>query len=295
MRWRSIFEKEQWPAVLAVAGVLCAGAFPAFAETIQKSFATIANPAFVLHSHNGTVSVAGWDQNQVEIRGERASAEAMDVLIEGNAEKVTIKTHPKQPNLALEEARVDLTIRVPREAVVRVESEQGDIVIENVEGGVTVEGVTTSVTLSEIRGHITARTVDGPIVIRSSEGVVQADSISGDLQFLQVDGVQLTGTTNSGRIQYQGDFGLGGTYKLHSYSSPIEVQASPQASFDVDARSIQGTIDNRISFPQPPRTASSLAAPARRTGRSVQGRVHTGKSTVQITSYSGTIRLSGGR
>jgi DUF4097 and DUF4098 domain-containing protein YvlB len=293
MSRNSVFEKTQsWPVVLAVAGVLCAGALPAFAEAIQKRFATLANPALVLHNHNGTVSVTGWDQNQVEIRGERAS-DAMDLVIEGNAEKVTIRTHPKRQDLSRDEARVDLTIHVPRQALVRVESEQGDISVENVEGGVTIEGVTNSVTLSQIHGHITARTVDGPIVIRFSEGVVQADSISGDLQFLQVDGSQLTGTTNSGRIRYQGDFGLGGTYKLHSYSSAIEVQASPNASFDVDARSIQGAIDNRIPFPQPPQGASSLAA--RRTGRSVSGRVNTGKSTVQITSYSGTIRLSGGR
>ena len=81
--------------VLAIAGILCAGAVPAFCEAIQKSFATIANPAFLLHSHNGVVSVTGWDQNQVEITGDRAS-DAMDVIIEGNAEKVTIKTHPKR-------------------------------------------------------------------------------------------------------------------------------------------------------------------------------------------------------
>ena len=294
MSKRSTFGKFQaWPAMLAVAAVLSAAALPAFSEAIQKSFATIANPAFVLHNHSGAISVTGWDQNQVEILADRASPDAMDVLIEGNAEKVTIKTHPKRQNLTREEARVDLAIRVPRQSLVRVESEQGDIAVANVEGGVTVEGVTNSVTLSQIRGHITARTVDGPIVIRSSEGVVQADSISGNLQFLQVNGAQLTGTTNSGSIRYQGDFGLGGSYKLHSYSSPIEVQASPQASFEVDARSIQGAIENRISLPSPPPGASSLQA--RRTGRSVQGRVNTGKSTVQITSYSGTIRLSGGR
>ena len=290
---KSTFARSQvWSALLAVAGVLSAGAAPAFSEAIQKTFATIANPALVLHSHTGKVSVTGWDQNQVEIAGDRAS-DAMDVLIEGNAEKVTIKTHPKRPNLTRDEARVDLTIRVPRQTLLRVEAEQGDIAVESVEGGVTVEGVANSVTLTQIRGHITARTVDGPIVIRASEGVVQADSISGNLQFLQVDGSQVTGTTNSGTIRYQGDFGLGGTYKLHSYSSPIEVQASPRASFDVDARSIQGAIENRIPLPAPPPGASSLQG--RRTGRSVQGRVNTGKSTVQITSYSGTIRLSGGR
>ena len=204
-----------------------------------------------------------------------------------------IETHPKRQNLTRDEARVDLTIRVPRQALVRMYSEQGDIAVENVEGGVTVDGVTNSVTLTQVRGHIAVDTVDGPILIRSSEGPIEAKSISGNLQFIQVNSPQLMGTTNSGTIRYQGDFGLGGTYKLHSYSSPIEVQASPSASFDVDARSIQGTIDNRIPFPSVAKEASSLQS--RRTGRSVQGRVNTGKSTVQITSYSGTIRLSGGR
>ena len=284
---------RRWPTVLAVAGVVCAGAGPASSEEIEQTFATIANPAVVLHSHSGTISLQGWDRNQVAIRVDRASAEAMDVLIEGNAEKVTIKTHPKREGLTPEEARVDLEIGVPRQTIVNLDAEQGDITVADVQGGVTVEGIINSVTLTRIRGHITASTVDGRIVIRSSEGVIQADSIGGDLEFVQVNASQLTGTTNSGRIRYQGDFGMGGTYQLHSYSSPIEVQASPRASFDVDARSIQGSIENRISFPPLPPEASALRA--RRTGRSVRGRVNTGKSTVQITSYSGTIRLSGGR
>jgi len=287
-----LLQAWRWATMPAMAAALCA-APPAFSEAIQRDFATIGNPTLILHIHSGAISVTGWDQNRVDIQGERASADGMDLLIEGNAEKVSIETHPKRQNLTRDEARVDLTIRVPRQALVRVESEQGSITVEGVEGGVTVEGATNSVALTRIRGHVTARTVDGPIVIRSSEGVVQADSISGDLQFVEVNASQLTGTTNSGAIRYQGDFGMGGTYKLHSYSSPIEVQASPRASFDVDARSIQGAIENRISLPSAAPATTTMQQ--RRTGRSVQGRVNTGKSTVQITSYSGTIRLSGGR
>ena len=160
------------------------------------------------------------------------------------------------------------------------------------EGDVAVEGVANSVTLSRIRGHITARTVDGPILIRASEGHIKADSITGDLKFVQVNASELIGTTNSGAIHYQGDFGSGGTYVLHNYSSLIEIQASPKASFDMTARSVLGTIESQIQFlPLPPGT------PFRRStaGKLLQGRVGTGKSTVQITSYSGTIRLSGGR
>lgn len=288
---RALRVSRSWPALLAAAGIFCVGTNPAFSEAIQKSFSTIASPAFLLHSHSGTISVKGWDQNQVEIKGERAS-DAIDVIIEGNAEKVTVKTHPNRQNLSRQEARVDLEIRVPRQTLVRVESEQGSVAVEDLEGGVTVEGVANSVTLSRIRGDITARTVEGPILIRSSEGHIEAASITGDLSFVQVNASKFSATTNSGMIRYQGDFGLGGTYRLHSYSSPIEIQASQRASFDVDARSIQGTIETNIPFPSPPPASSVRPG---RTGKSLQGRVNTGQSTIQITSYSGTIRLSGGR
>jgi len=268
------------------------GTNAAFGEVIQKSFATIANPAFFLHSHTGTITVKVWDQNQVEIKCDRAS-DGMDVILVGNEEKVTVETHPKRQNLSPQEARVDLEIRVPRQALVNVVSQQGTITVEDLEGGVTIEGGGNSVTLSRVRGDITVRTVEGPIQIRSSEGHIEAASVSGNLSFAQVNASKFSASTNSGAIRYQGDFGLGGTYQLHSYSSPIEIQATPRASFDVDARSIQGAIENRLPLPSGPPAAAGLQS--RRTGRSVQGRVSTGKSTVQITSYSGTIRLSGGR
>jgi DUF4097 and DUF4098 domain-containing protein YvlB len=286
-------KSDRWLNRLTVLAVILSGAATAaWSETIQQAFATIANPTFVLHNHNGTISVKGWDQPRVEIKGERVSPDAMDVLIEGTHEKVSVKTHPKRQNLSRQEARVDLEIRVPRQALVSVDAEQGMVSVEDLERGVTVEGVTSAITLSRIRGDITARTLDGPIVIRSSEGHIEAASVSGDLSFVQVNASKFAATTNSGTIRYQGDFGLGGTYQLHSYGSPIEVQASPRASFEVDARSIQGAIENNILFPSAPSAPSLRSA---RTGKSLQGRVSTGKSTVQITSYSGTIRLSSAR
>lgn len=285
---------RRWPAMLVVAGVFCAGVGAVSAELIRKNFPTIANPSLLLHSHSGTISVKGWDQNQVEIKGERSS-DAMRVMIDGTEEKVTVQTHPTREGISPQEARVNLEIRVPRQALVRVESEQGDITVEDVTGDVAVEGVSNSVALSNLSGHITARTVDGSILIRSSEGYIKADSITGDLKFIQVNGPELVGTTNSGAIRYQGDFGLGGTYLLHNYSSPIEIATSPKASFDVTARSVQGSVESDIAF-RPMPLGTPFGRPSiGKVGKVFQGRFNTGKSTVQITSYSGTIRLYGVR
>jgi hypothetical protein len=261
-------------------------------EQIRKSFPTTPNPALLVHNHQGTVQVKGWDPSEIEIKGERPS-NAVDVNIVGGEQKVSVQTHPLREGVASEDSRVDFQIRAPRGASVRVDSEQGDITVEDIRGDVTIEGVSGSVVLSQLRGHVSVRTLDGPILIRSSEGYIQAHSINGDLKFIQVNCAELIGSTNSGRIQYEGDFGLGGTYVLNNYSSPIVIMASDKASFDLTARAVEGMIESTIPFRPMPlgNTFTRRLSP----GKFLQGRFNTGKSTVQVTSYRGTIQLLGPR
>ena len=278
-------------AVLLLTAILSLGLTVASAEQIKKKFSTGPNPSLLLHNHNGSVSVKSWEQNEIEIQGNRSS-DAMEVLITGGEQKVTVQTHPPRAHLSPEESRVTFEIRVPRQATIRVDAERGDVAVEKVQGDVTIEGVSTAVSLADLRGHIAVRTVDGPIRIRSSEGHIEAHSFSGDVEFFQVNGAELVASTNSGGIRYEGDFGLGGTYVLNNYSSPIRILTSEQASFDLTARAVQGMIENSLSFrPIPLGNAFRRLPP----NKFLQGRFNSGKSTVQVTSYSGTIQLQGRR
>jgi len=281
-------QKRNWSAV-CLAGCICLGLTVASAETIKKKFTTTANPSLLLHSHAGAVSVKGWEQNEIEIQGESAS-DAIEVIIVGGEQKVSVQTHPKRERLTPEEARLDFRIQVPRQATVRVDSERGQIQIEGIDGNVTIGGISTAVLLSKVRGNISVNTVDGAIRMQSSEGHIKAESISGDLTFVQVNGPELRASTNSGRIRYEGDFGQGGTYVLNNYSSPIDILASAKASFDLTARAVQGLIESTLSFRPTP-----LGNPFRRLSptKFLQGRFNSGTSTVEVTSYSGTIRVQG--
>ena len=281
--------RSWWPRGVLLIGLLCQGFTVASAEQILKKFPVAPNASLLLHGHIGNISIKGWDQNEIEIKGDRAS-DAVDVAIVGENQKVTVQTHLLRERVSPEEARMDFEIHVPRQATVRVESERGDIVIENVEGNITVEGVSSGIRLSRLKGNVTARTLDGPIVIQSSEGYIKADSISGDVSFFQVNGPELVGTTNSGIIRYEGDFGLGGTYVLNNYSSPIYIATSDRASFDLTARAVQGAIESGLAF-RPIPLGSSLRPST--PGKFLQGRFNSGKSTVKVTSYSGTIKLQG--
>ncbi len=277
---------------LGLAGILLAGAAFVSAEPIKKKFSTAANPSLSLRNHYGSIVVKSWEQNEIEIQGERSS-DGMQVVILGGEQKVSVQTHPVRERISLQDARVDFQIRVPRQATVRIDSERGNLSVENIEGNVAVEAVSTVVELSHIRGHISVHTVDGPIRIQSSEGDhIEAHSISGSLKFVGVNCHELVAKTNSGAIQYEGDFGAGGNYVLNNYNSPIEIVASDKASFDFTARAVEGAIESNLVF-RPIPLGVLFRRPA--AGRFLQGRFQTGDSTVQVTSYSGTIRVRGPR
>lgn len=274
---------------LALLGCLLLTAVIASAQSINKQFPTSPSPSFLLHNHNGKVTITGWDQSMVDIQGEPAS-DLMEVIMMGGDQKVTIQTHPKTDRVSSKESRLDFQVHVPRQASVRVESERGDIQVENLEGTVSIQGISNAVTLSNVKGYITVRTEDGPIVIQSSEGNINADSISGSMRLIHVNGSEVVANTNSGTIRYEGDFGDRGTYVLNNYSSPIEILASARASFDITARAVIGLIESNLPFHPTP-----LANSFRRLSPKnyLQGRFNSGESTVRVTSYSGKILVRG--
>jgi len=275
---------------LWIAGSMVLGATVSLAaEKIEQSFATSANPSFLLHTHNGKISIEGWEQNSIQIRGDGA-ANLLEVIINGDSQNVSVVTHPKKGVAEADKARLDFAVRVPRQAAVRIESERGDITIKSVEGTLDIEAVSNPVSLSHMKGKITVRTVDGSILIQSADGTVDADSISGNLRFVQVNGPEVKANTNTGTIRYEGDFGDGGTYTLNNYSSPIDIFASAKASFDLTARAVLGLIESTLAFrPTPVGNAFHRFSP----DKFLQGRFNSGQSTVRVTSYSGTIRVRG--
>jgi hypothetical protein len=266
-----------------------------YAEEIRKTFSTSENPTVEVRTQAGRLKVKGWDQNQVGVSGQ--SSDAMKLSAEGDARKVSIQSEPLREKLSREEAQVNLEISVPKKATVHVKSDRGAVEVDSLEGGVlTVDGVSTDVDVSGVQGDISVQTVDGPIQLLQSHGRIRVESISGDMKFLRVGGSEFVANTNSGSISFEGDFSGApgarpGSYVLSSYSAPIEVIAARTASFHVSARSVQGLIQNNLTI-RPTAEGNSFR---RLPGRYVEGRFNAGDAILEINSFSGTIRLTGGR
>ena len=125
----------------------------------------------LLRNQNGGITVKTWDENQIEIKA-KASSDAIEVMVIPSEQRLTVQTHPKGDMVLLLDARVDFEIRVPRESMVRVDSERGQVSIENVKGDIAIDGVSNSVVLSLRSAGGLAPFVTGAAIVsvRSARG-----------------------------------------------------------------------------------------------------------------------------
>jgi DUF4097 and DUF4098 domain-containing protein YvlB len=122
-----------------------------------------------------------------------------------------------------------------------------------------------------------------------NNGHVEITSVGGDINMNSVTGPFVEVTSAKGRINYSGDFGYTGNYKLSSHTGDIEAIVPSYASFDVSAKSVRGDVEN--DFPLTNRQTQAAASSTFQRGRSFVGTAGKAASSVILRTFSGKIRL----
>jgi DUF4097 and DUF4098 domain-containing protein YvlB len=189
-----------------------------------------------------------------------------------------------------ESGRVDYEIMVPADASVSLHSSTGPLRAERLHGDVTLEGAGATVDVRDISdAHVHVKTLNGAVTITNvKNGHVEVDSLSGPVTLDQVNGPLVQVISTSGRINYSGDFGNSGEYRLTSHSGDIEATVPESTSADVSARSVRGEVHDDI--PLQPKTHSWFAIQEGRAFMGTMGRAAV-SSTVVLRSFSGKIHL----
>ena len=182
---------------------------------------------------------------------------------------------------------MDYEISVPADANVTLRSGTGPVRIEKLGGDVSVQGETAQVDVQNLSGtHLHIRTVSGPITLNNvSNGHVDATSIGGNVTLTNVSGPKIAVSSTKGNIRYDGDAGGGGEYQFINNSGDIDVILPADASVDITARTVNGTVQN--DFPLQQKTHTSFALDS----RSVAGVSLSGASMIHLSSFSGKIRV----
>ena len=271
-------------------GAVMAGlilATPARADRIEKHFPVQAKPRVTVRNSNGRIQVKAWNRNEVLVAWTSAGGKsAVEMEEAGNRVEVSAGNYYEEG--ASPDDKTDFEITVPVETELSVRTDSGNVTVDSVHGDMTFDTVGASLQLTDVDGYMVVKTIDGSLVCNRCSGKLEANSISGNVQMISptLDSVRVQ--TSSGNILFDGSFLSRGIYIMKNFSGTIEVHFSSSDSFDVNATSLKGDVINQASFK--PDTHGS-ARPASKWGHSLFGTMNEGHAKVELSSFSGTIKI----
>jgi hypothetical protein len=281
--------------VLSVLGAglfFCAAtaALAAANEHQERHFVVKDRPVVIINNIvNGRIEVKSWKNSEVVVTstfvpGKVAiDAEQVGDRIDINATSLTTSAQPH-------EVEANFQLLVPEQTELQLRTQTGLILVEQVNGDMKLQSVAGDVHLKEVSGYIIVRTTGGSLVCTLCSGRLDFNSISGGAQILQPSLSNVNLMTTTGNILYDGDFVRTGLYTMNSGRGLVEVRFSGTDSFDLNAQTYRGTVDNQAADFLKPDTHGKHHSQSK-FSHSLFGTVGQGLAKVELSSYSGTIRI----
>jgi len=179
---------------------------------------------------------------------------------------------------------VDYTVLVPSDAVVNVRSSNGTLHVEGLRGDLILQSETATVEVSDVSdAHLHVNTLSGPVNltdIRNSH--LDIHSVGGNVTLRNVTESSVEVNSTHGRINYDGDPGVTGEYRLTSHSGDLEVSIPTSSLVEISSHSVNGQSDEDIPKRALGLSAGSgnmllkpkIASASRFVLRSFKGRIH---------------------
>ena len=274
------------------AGVLLWPAAPAEAagEHFEKHFAVKGRPVVIMQNiANGRIEVKSSKNPEVVIAGTQASRK-INIEPEQVGERVDVSTTVLDTAAPPAELEANFQITVPEETELQLRTQTGLIYVEQVMGDMTLQSVAGDVHLKEVSGYIVVRTTNGSLVCTQCAGKLDFNSVSGNAQLLQPGLTNVNLFTTSGDILFDGDFIRTGIYTMRSGKGTVEVHFSGNDSFDLKAQTATGSVDNQAEAYLKP-DSHGVKHMASKFTKGLFGTVGGGLAKVELSSYSGTIRI----
>ena len=196
--------------------------------------------------------------------------------------------------------RVDIEIKVPRDADLDLHTGDGNVDVQGVKGTILLRSGDGNLKLSELQGTLKADTGDGNIDMRNVRGDLTLHTGDGRIDLAGIDG-SLRAETGDGRVNVNGRFdvldvktGDGGidavaaegstldaNWRLNTGDGNLTLRLPATIAADVELRTSDGSIDFDM-----PVTVSGRAGK-----REVHGQINGGGKLISLKTGDGSIRL----
>jgi hypothetical protein len=225
----------------AIVALLAGGMLPGVAAAgspIKKR--TTADPAGTVEVSNvaGTVTVSGWDRNEVEVTGELG--DGTEELEFTKSDKL-VRVRVVVPHRSYNVDDTDLVVKVPMASVLSVNTVSADIAVHDVRGAQRLQAVSGDVRTEASGEDVECRTVSGDVMVNGSgkKGLVSITTVSGDATASKVAG-EVNGNTVSGTLT----LGVGEVTRSRLRSTSGDLGVSGQLARDarLDFETISGDV-----------------------------------------------------
>jgi DUF4097 and DUF4098 domain-containing protein YvlB len=278
--------------ILGVGVLLCSAgsAGAATAQKIEKRYSVTGRPVVVIHNiGNGRIEVKSAKNSEVVVSATQAT-DKVSVDIEQAGDRVDVTTVVTDQGAQTSETEVNFQLTVPEETELQIKTQTGLIYVEQVMGDMTLESFAGDVHLKEVSGYIIVRTTGGSLICTQCAGKLDFKSVSGSAQVLQPALNNVSLMTTTGNILFDGDFVRTGLYSMKSGKGLVEVRFSGNDSFDLNAQTTLGNVDNQAAAYLKP-DSHGVRHAASKFAKGLFGTVGQGLAKVELSSYSGTIRI----
>lgn len=289
-------------------------------EHEERAVAVQPGVVITLCMESGRITVRGDDRREVRAQvpkgtkidfgraGEQsanAPAARLEVMVAEDDEDEDTPTHFGQCS-----GSADIELEVPRDATLFFKSEKADFDIEAVaeahletnSGNIAIRRVTRAVEATTTEGDVLLEDSKGRVRLESFNGSVEAinvsqtmegdffraKSISNDIMLERVTHSRVEVSTISGEITVTGPLARYAHYEMRTTSGDITLTMPPDSSFRLSAKVSEG---GEIVTDFPLKYTGGLNTDRLLSSGQMVGTYGKGDATINLASYSGTLRL----
>ena len=239
---------------------------------------------------------------RVTTQGWKIGGDGINIVDRQNGDQIDIEVrfprHAFQMNWR--NRRVDIEIKVPRDADLDLNTGDGNVDLQGVKGTILLRSGDGNLNLSELQGTLRASTGDGKIDMRDVRGDLTLHTGDGRIDVTGIDG-SLRAETGDGRVRVNGRFdvldlktGDGGieamanegsklesNWRLNTGDGNLTLHLPATIAADVELSTNDGSIDFDM-----PVTVSGRAGK-----KEVHGQINGGGKLLSLKTGDGSIRL----
>ncbi len=293
MTFGPAIRKTFLPALLPVlgAGLLMLPVVSlAAGQKIEKHFTVKGHPVVMIQNvADGRIEVKSWKNSEVVVSASQSS-DKIGLDMEQADDRIDVIANILDTSAPQSELSENIQLIVPEQTELQIRTQTGLIYVEQVIGDMKLESVAGDVHLKEVSGYIIVHTTGGSFVCTQCSGKLDFNTISGSAQILQPSLKSVNLITTTGNILFDGDFIRTGIYTMKSGRGLVEVRFSGADSFDLNAQTSSGVVDNRAEAFLKPDT-HGFRRSASKYAKGLFGTVGNGLAKVELSSFSGTVRI----